>query len=61
MTAIREAGKSGLSGTQIRDLFGHHARMNERNRALARLQAAGLVVRVRVKTGGRPKIVWIAT
>ena len=61
LTAIREAGKSGLSGTQLRDLLGRHARMNERNRALAQLQAAGLVVRVRVKTGGRPKIVWIAT
>jgi hypothetical protein len=61
LTAIREAGKSGLSGTQIRDLFGRHARMNDISRALAQLQAAGLVVKVRVKTGGRPKIVWIAT
>jgi hypothetical protein len=51
LTAIREAGKSGLSGTQIRDLFGRHARMNDRNRALAQLQAAGLVVKVRVNTG----------
>jgi hypothetical protein len=61
LTAIREAGKSGLSGTQIRDLFGRHARMNDITRALAQLQPAGLVVKVRVKTGGRPKIVWIAT
>jgi hypothetical protein len=61
LTAIREAGKSGLTGTQIRDLFGRHARMNDRNRALAQLQAAGLVVKLRVKTTGRPKIVWIAT
>lgn len=61
LSAIREAGKSGLSGTQIRDLFGRHARMNDINRALAQLQAAGLVVKVRVKTTGRPKIVWIAT
>jgi hypothetical protein len=61
LTATREAGKFGLSGTQIRDLFGRHARMNDINRGLAQLQAAGLVVKVRVKTGGRPKIVWIAT
>jgi hypothetical protein len=61
LVAIRNAGEDGLSGTEIRDMFGRHASINEINRALAQLEDAGLVVRVRVKTAGRPATRWIAT
>jgi hypothetical protein len=59
--AICNAGEDGLRGTEIRDLFGRHASIKDIKRALAQLDAAGLVVRVRVKTAGRPMTRWIAT
>jgi hypothetical protein len=59
--ALRKAGEDGLSGTQIRDLLGRHARIEVTNRALTQLQTAGLVTKIRVETGGRPEIRWIAT
>jgi predicted transcriptional regulator len=61
LVALRNAGEDGLSGTEIRDLFGRHASIKEINRASAQLEAAGLVVGVRVKTAGRPAYRWIAT
>ena len=61
LVAIRNAGEDGLSGTEIRDLFGRHASIEDINRALAQLDAAGLVVRVKEKTAGRPVTRWIAT
>jgi hypothetical protein len=59
--AIRTADEDGLTGMEIRDLFGWHASIRDVNRVLAQLDAAGLVVRVRVKTAGRPVTRWIAT
>jgi hypothetical protein len=61
LVAIRNAGEDRLTGMEIRDLFGRHASIKDINRALAQLEAAGLVLRVRVKTAGRPAYRWIAT
>jgi predicted transcriptional regulator len=61
LVAIRNAGEDGLSGTEIRDLLGRHASVKDTTRALAQLDAAGLVVRVRAKSAGRPLNRWIAT
>jgi hypothetical protein len=61
LVALRSAGEDGLSGTEVRDLWGRHARIEDIKRALAQLEAAGLVVRVQVKTAGRPVTRWIAT
>ena len=60
LVAIRNAD-DGLTGTEIRDLFGRHASVKDITRALAQLEAAGLVVRVKEKTAGRPVTRWIAT
>jgi hypothetical protein len=61
LVAIRNADEDGLTGTEIRDLFGQHASIEDIKRALAQLDAVGLVVRVREKTAGRPVTRWIAT
>jgi hypothetical protein len=63
LDAIRNADEDGLTGTEIRDLLGGHARINDINGALSQLEAAGLVVRVGIgmKTAGRPANRWIAT
>jgi predicted transcriptional regulator len=61
LVAFRNASEDGLSGTEIRDLLGGHARINDINGALSQLEAAGLMVRVQVKTAGRPVTRWIAT
>jgi hypothetical protein len=61
LVVLRNAGEDGLSGTEIRDLLGRHARIEDIKRALAQLEAAGLVIRVQVKTAGRPVTRWIAT
>jgi predicted transcriptional regulator len=61
LDAIRNADEDGLTGTKIRDLLGRHASIEDIKRALAQLDAAGLVVRVREKTAGRPVTRWIAT
>jgi DNA replicative helicase MCM subunit Mcm2 (Cdc46/Mcm family) len=61
LVALRNADEDGLTGTEIRDLFGRHASIEDIKRPLAQLNAAGLVARVREKTAGRPVTRWIAT
>lgn len=60
LKAIRDAGEHGLSKTQIHDRVGRHMRRSEIDGALFELEAAGHITKVRVKTPGRPKEVWIA-
>lgn len=59
--ALSDAGEDGLSGTQIRDLFGRHVRVDDLKRALTQLEAMGLVTKVAIKTRGRPETRWYAT
>jgi Protein of unknown function (DUF3987) len=61
LVALRDAGKDGLSGTQVRDVFRRHARIKDTTGALTQLVAAGLATKVQVKTEGRPKSMWFAT
>jgi len=61
LEVIVSAGDKGLSGTQLRDLFGRHGSTADRNAALGRLQKAGLVAKVLEKGQGRPKTIWVAT
>jgi hypothetical protein len=52
--AVTAAGAAGLTRTQISYLFGRNKPAGEIEEALAGLQAAGKLVRVRETTGGRP-------
>jgi hypothetical protein len=61
LEVIVSAGDKGLSGTQLRDLFGRHGSTADRTAALGRLQRAGLVAKVLEKGQGRPKTIWVAT
>ena len=56
LVALRNAGEDGLSGTEIRDLLGRHARIEDLNRALAQLEAAGLAIRVRGEDRGSARV-----
>jgi hypothetical protein len=58
---IASAGDDGRSGTQLRDLSGRHGSTPDRNAALARLERAGLIAKIKVKGKGRPKTIWVAT
>lgn len=48
----------GMSETDIRDLFGRHAKANEIQRGLNNLKAAGEIKDEIVMTSGRPKTIW---
>jgi hypothetical protein len=58
---IASAGDDGRSGTQLRDLSGRHGSTADRNAALARLEKAGLIAKIKVEGKGRPKTIWVAT
>ncbi len=58
--ALKQAGETGMTRTEIRDLFGRHRKRHEIDAALAALAAAGKAKRsLGAITGGRPPTVWI--
>jgi hypothetical protein len=64
LEALRNAGPSGLSDTDIYELFGRNKSANERARALNLLVRLGLVTNVRrppAEGGKRHRKVWVAT
>lgn len=60
LRALRQAGETGLTRTQIRDLFERHCPATQIDWALAELLAAGKAATRRIDTGGRPSDVWVA-
>jgi hypothetical protein len=60
LEAIRTS-QTGLSDTDIYELFGRNKSANERTRALLLLQRLGLVAATQEQTGGRPRKLWRAT
>jgi len=61
LTALRGAGATGLTRTEIADLFGRHASAGRLATALGALADAGLASCAREATGGRPTERWYAT
>jgi hypothetical protein len=62
LRALRNAGDTGMSRTDIRDLFGRHRSTDQIGRALAMLKSAGKArLDIRSDTGGRPGELWFAT
>ena len=58
--ALRQSGETGMTRTEIRDLFGRHRKAHEIIAALTVLANAGKAKRsVGAITGGRPATVWI--
>jgi hypothetical protein len=58
--ALEQAGETGMTRTEIRDLFGRHRKGHEIDAALAALAASKKAKRiVGATTGGRPPTVWI--
>ena len=58
--ALRQAGETGMTRTEIRDLFGRHRKGHEIVAALTVLANAGKAKRtVGAITGSRPPTVWI--
>lgn len=60
LAALRRAGTTGMSRTEIRDVFGRNRTKEEIDRAVDILQSAGLASRFSEETGGRPKEMWRA-
>jgi len=60
LQALRNAGDSGLTRTEIRDLFKRHQGAERINAALGELLRLGRVRRKTEKTGGRPTERWVA-
>src|SRR5215217_6935702 len=60
LDALRVAGKSGMSRTEIRGLFGRNKKADRISRALALLLKSGRVRREQKETGGRPSERWFA-
>ena len=58
--ALSEVGETGMTRTEIRDLFGRHRKGHEIGAALAALAALGKAECIMgAVTGGRPPTVWI--
>ena len=58
--ALRQAGETGMTRTEMRDLFGRHRKGHEIDAALAALAAKGKATCIMgAVTGGRPPTVWI--
>ena len=58
--ALSQSGETGMTRTEIRDLFGRHRKADDIGAALATLAARGKAERiVGAVTGGRPPTVWI--
>jgi hypothetical protein len=60
LQALRNAGDSGLTRTEIRDLFKRHQGADGINAALGELLRLGRVRRETEQTGGRPTERWVA-
>jgi hypothetical protein len=60
LQALRNAGDSGLTRTEIRDLFKRHQGADRINAALGELLRLGRVRRKTEQTGGRPTERWVA-
>jgi len=60
LQALRNAGDSGLTRTEIRDLFKRHQGAERINAALGELLRLGRVRRETEQTGGRPTERWVA-
>lgn len=60
LRALRHAGETGITRTQIRDLFERHCPSTQIDTVLAELLAAGKATTTRIDTGGRPSDVWVA-
>jgi len=61
LAAIRAAGSAGLDGSGQRDVFGRHATRDRLKRAREMLEARGFIVTREDETGGRPRLVSVAT
>jgi hypothetical protein len=58
--ALSQAGETGMTWTEIRDLFGRHRKAYDIDAALAALAASGKAKCIMgAVTGGRPPTVWI--
>jgi hypothetical protein len=60
LRALRQTSETGMTRTQIRDLFDRHCSASQIDSALAELLAAGKATVTRNNTGGRPRDVWVA-
>jgi hypothetical protein len=60
LQALRQA-PSGMTRTQIRDLFRRHKSSSELDQALRTLEKTGRARSESRVTGGAPKTVWFAT
>jgi Protein of unknown function (DUF3987) len=61
LDALRTAGSSGLTRTEINNLFSRHVSANQIARALGELARRGLAAQRRGETtGGRPPEIWMA-
>lgn len=60
LAALRRAGDSGLSRTDIRDMFKRHQRAERVQAGLDLLASRGLAAKSEERTGGRPSEIWIA-
>jgi Bifunctional DNA primase/polymerase, N-terminal/Protein of unknown function (DUF3987) len=60
LQALRNAGDTGLTWTEIRDLFKRHQGAERINAALGELLRLGRVERQTEQTGGRPTERWVA-
>jgi hypothetical protein len=61
LAAIRAAGSAGLDGSGQRDLFGRHANGKRLENARQLLEDRGFIVNTREPTGGRDRVVSVAT
>jgi hypothetical protein len=61
MRRLDKAGETGLTRTDIRDLFGRHKSAEQIGQALELLRRRGRAVPAMVESGGRPTEVWRAT
>ncbi len=60
LSALRENLETGLTRTEIRDLFDRHISNQKLNAALSELLEYKLAEPRKIKTGGKPKEVWFA-
>jgi hypothetical protein len=61
LVTLRQAGKAGLSRTDIRDLFGRNCSGDRLGVALALLKTKGRAKMEMRTTGGRPSETWVLT
>jgi hypothetical protein len=61
LRALRQAGDSGMTRTQLRDLFGRNRSGDRIELALATLARYGKAKPITRNTGGRPAELWVST